>query len=248
VSVSPDTDQEQVAQLVDKYDLLGVPVVDEQTRLLGMVTVDDVIDALQEEHSEDVSRFAGTSAETLVSVSSLRVARLRLPWLIICLFGTFVSAMVIRAFEGRLEQAIGLAAFIPVIAAMSGNSGLQTATIVVRGMALGVIHRDSLGRLLGRETVTALVIGVCCGLLAGTAGWLIMGHWGFGPVVAVAMTLAIMWSTTVGTIIPFAFNMVGIDPALSSGPLVTTLNDSFSLLIYFAVATAMMVTFPGLLG
>lgn len=248
VSVGPHTDQEEVAQLVDKYDLLGLPVVDEHNRLLGMVTVDDVIDALQEEHSEDVSRFAGTSAETLASVSSLRVARLRLPWLIICLFGTFVSALVIRLFEGSLKEAIGLAAFIPVIAAMSGNSGLQTATIVVRGMALGVVRRESLGRLLARETITALVIGGCCGVIAGAAGWVITNHWGFGPVVAVAMTLAIMWSTTVGTIIPFIFQVVGIDPALSSGPLVTTLNDSFSLLIYFAVAVTMMALIPGLLG
>lgn len=247
VAARPGDDREQVVQLVDKYDLLGVPVVDSDGRLLGMVTVDDVIDAIQDEHNEDVSHFAGTSAETLLSDSSFRVARLRLPWLTICLVGTFLSATVIRLFSAPLSHVIGLAAFIPVINAMSGNSGLQSATIVVRGMALGVIQAGALRRLMWRELVTSLVIGVFCGLLAGAGGALFMGQFGFGPIVAAAMTLAIMWATMVGTLIPFVFNRIGVDPAIASGPLVTTLNDAFSLLIYFTVAVAMMRLFPGLL-
>ena len=166
VSVSPDTDRQEVVRLVDRYDLLGIPVVDELNRLLGMVTIDDVIDAMQDEYDEDISQFAGTSAEALVAASSMRLARLRLPWLIICLFGTFLSATVIKLFTGSLQAAIGLAAFIPVISAMSGNSGLQTATIVVRGMALGLVDRASFGKLFGREIYTALLIGLSCGLVA----------------------------------------------------------------------------------
>jgi magnesium transporter len=248
VSVGPETDREEVVRLVDKYDLLGLPVADDDTRLLGMVTVDDVIDAMQKEHSEDISQFAGTSAEALESASSLRVARLRLPWLALSLLGTFLAAGVIRLFSGPLQAVIGLAAFIPVIMAMSGNSGLQTATIVVRGMALGVIEQGAIGRLLLREVVTALVIGVVCGVLAGALGMAFMNDVGFGPLVALAMTLAVMWSSMVGTAIPFAFQRLGIDPAIASGPLVTTINDCFALLIYFGVATVMLAVFPGLLG
>lgn len=247
VSVSPDTDREEVVRLVDKYDLLGLPVVDEHGRLIGMVTVDDVIDAIQEEHTEDVSQFAGTSAEALVSASSVRVARLRLPWLLVCLLGTFLSATVIRLFTGSLEAALGLAAFIPVISAMSGNSGLQAATVVVRGMALGVVDPDRIWRMLGREAMTAVVIGLVCGVIAGGIGALFMQNPGFGPVVAVSMTLAIVWACLVGTVIPFIFARLGIDPAIASGPLVTTVNDSFALLIYFAVAAAMLASFPELL-
>lgn len=240
VSISPHADREEVVQLVDKYDLLGVPVVDENHRLLGMVTVDDVIDAIQDEHSEDISQFAGTSAETLLAESGFKVARLRLPWLVVCLLGTFVSALVIKHFSVSLANVIGLAVFIPVISAMSGNSGLQSATIVVRGIALGVIDRGTLGRLISREVVTAAVLGTTCGLIAGASGMLIMGSYSLGLVVAVALTLAIMWATLIGTLIPFVFQRVGIDPAIASGPLVTTLNDACALLIYFGVATALM--------
>ena len=244
VSVPPDADREEVVQLVDKYDLLGVPVVDESDHLLGMVTIDDVIDAMQEEHSEDISRLAGTNAETLLTESSFRVTRLRLPWLILSLLGTFLSAAIIKFFSFSLQSVIGLAAFIPVIAAMSGNSGLQSATIVVRGMALGVIEFGALGRLLLREVVTALALGVTCGALGGLIGAAFMGDAGLGLVVGIAMTLAIVWSTLVGTLIPFIFQRLGIDPALASGPIVTTINDAFALLIYFTVATALADFLP----
>jgi len=240
VSVPPDLDRQELVQVVDKYDLLGVPVVDDDGRLLGMVTVDDVIDAIQEEHSEDVSKFAGTSAETLLTASSVRVARLRLPWLTVCLMGTFLSALVIKRFSITIETVIGVAAFIPVISAMSGNSGLQSATIVVRGMALGIITLGTIGRLILREILTALILGATCGILAGLVGAAIMHNTSLGLVVAVAMTLAIIWATLIGTLVPFLFQRLGIDPAIASGPLVTTLNDSFALLIYFGVATLML--------
>lgn len=244
VSVHPEADREEVVQIVDKYDLMGVPVVDDEHRLLGVVTVDDVIDAIQVEHSEDISQFAGTSSETLLTESSFKVAKLRLPWLTVCLLGTFASALVIKHFSFSLENVIGLAVFIPVIAAMSGNSGLQSATIVVRGIALGLVDRKALRRLILREILTASLLGATCGLIAGLIGVLIMGHWWLGVVVASALALAIMWATLIGTLIPFAFQRIGVDPALASGPLVTTLNDSFALLIYFTVATILMAALP----
>ena len=237
VTVHPNTDREDVVRLVDRYDLMAVPVVDEQQRLWGVVTIDDVIDAIQEEHTEDVSRFGGTSAEALASASSWRVARLRLPWLVICLAGTFVSAMVIRLFTNSLlGPLIALAAFIPVINAMSGNSGLQTSTIVVRGLALGLTSRVGIYRMLGRELVTAAALGLACGALAGMGAALLTGQTAYAPIIGAALFCAIVWASMVGTIAPIVFNRLNIDPALASGPLVTTLNDSFALLIYFGLS------------
>lgn len=241
VTVHPDTDREDVVRLVDKYDLMALPVVDEQERLCGVVTIDDVIDAIQEEHTEDVSRFGGTSAEALASASSWRVAQLRLPWLVICLAGTFVSAMVIRLFTtSLLGPLIALAAFIPVISAMSGNSGLQTSTIVVRGLALGLISRVSVYRLLGRELLTAAALGLACGILAAIGAVALTGQVAYGPIIGVALFCAIVWASLVGTVMPIIFNRLNIDPALASGPLVTTLNDSFALLIYFGLSLVLV--------
>ncbi len=237
VTVHPDTDREDVVRLVDKYDLMALPIVDKQNRLLGVVTIDDVIDAIQEEHTEDITRVGGTSAEALASGSSFRIARLRLPWLIICLAGTFVSATVIRLFTSSLlGPLIALAAFIPVINAMSGNSGLQSSTITVRGLALGLISRRGIWRLLARELLTAVALGLACGTLAGLGAGLLTGEMAYAPIIGASLCCAILWASMLGTIMPLVFDRLNIDPALASGPLVTTFNDSFSLLIYFGLS------------
>ncbi len=237
VTVHPDTDREDVVRLVDKYDLMALPVVDKENRLLGVVTIDDVIDAIQEEHTEDVSRLGGTSAEALASASSFRIARLRLPWLTICLGGTFVSATVIRLFTSSLlGPLIALAAFIPVINAMSGNSGLQSSTITVRSLALGLISRKRIWRLLARELLTAVALGLVCGTLAGLGAGLLTGEIAYAPIIGASLCCAIIWASMLGTIMPLLFERLKVDPALASGPLVTTFNDSFSLLIYFGLS------------
>ncbi len=236
VRVHPDTDREEVVRLVDDYDLMVLPVVDEDDRLLGVVTIDDVIDAIQEEHTEDISRLGGTEAETLATASSLRVARLRLPWLLVCLGGTFVSATVIKAFTNSvLGPMIALAAFIPVINATSGNSGLQSSTIMVRALALGLIGRVGVYRVLRRELLTALLLAVTTGIVGGVAAGLLAGDMAYAPIIGLALFCGIIWATMVGTIMPLLFDRLNIDPAVASGPLVTTLNDSFALLIYFGI-------------
>lgn len=240
LSVHPETDQEEVVQLVDKYDLPSLPVVDGQGRLLGAVTVDDVIDVLQQEATEDLAYVAGTSAEDLMTKSSLRSARARVPWLLVSLAASFLSAAVIRAFSGTLEQAVVLAAFIPVITAMSGNSGLQSSTITVRSIALGMLKGVGLGAVVLRQVPVALVIATVCGVVAAGAGALILGNPSYGIIVGTAMFCAICVGTLLGSLVPCVFSRVGVDPAIASGPFVTTLNDALSLLIYFGIAAGLL--------
>ncbi len=241
VTVHPDTDRAEVVRLVDNYDLMALPVVDDDSRLVGVVTIDDVIDAIQEEHTEDISHFGGTEAEALATASSVRVARLRLPWLLICLAGCFVSATVVRLFtDGVLAPLIALAAFIPVITDMSGNSGLQSSTIMVRALALGLISRGSIYKLLLKEGLTAVVLGLTCGVVGGMGAALFLGNMAYAPIIGLALCCTIIWAATMGTIMPLIFNRLNIDPALASGPLVTTLCDSFSLLIYFGITLLLM--------
>jgi len=216
---------------------MALPVVDEDNRLLGVVTIDDVIDAMQAEHSEDMSRFGGTAAEALAGASILRVAQLRLPWLVVCLAGTFVSATIIRLFtDSVLGPLIALAAFIPVINDMSGNSGLQSSTTIVRSLALGLMGRAGTRKLVMQQVLSGALAGLVCGILAGTGAALLTGNTGYGPIVGVAMFLAITWASMMGTAMPIVFTRLHIDPALASGPLVTTLSDSFALLIYFGLS------------
>ncbi len=241
VTVLPEEDQQQVVRLFDQYDLVSLPVVDDAGRLLGVVTVDDAIDALQEEHLEDISAMAGTSSEDLLSQSSTRVAGLRLPWLGITFLGTLVSALIIQHLGDHvLARYLALASFMPVNAAMAGNAGLQSSTIVVRALALGQAHFQSIGRLLLRQFGTAVIIATACAGAASVAAGLMLGDWYLGLVVGVAMLLSILWATTTGASIPLLFERLGIDPAISAGPVVTTANDSVSLLLYFGVATLLL--------
>lgn len=245
VSVTPDTEQAEAARLVDQYDIDALPVVKEDGVLLGQVTVDDIIDALQEEHTEDIARMGGTSPEDLLSESGLQVMWLRLPWLMICFMGTLLSATVINSFGPLLAQYIALAAFIPVINATSGNAGLQSATIMVRSLSLGYLQRKSFRRVLGRQVVTALLLALITGVAAGVAGHFIMGAWQMGLVVAIGMVGAVTWATIMGTLIPVIFEGLGIDPALASGPLVSTTNDVVAVLIYLSLAASLL---PVLIG
>jgi len=241
VTIQPQEDQQEVVRLIDQYDLVALPVVGEGGRLLGVVTVDDAIDALQEEHLEDISAMAGTSTEDLLSQSSARVAGLRLPWLGITFLGTLISATIIRYLGDRvLAEYLALASFMPVNAAMAGNAGLQSATIVVRALAVGQAHVKSIGKLVGRQFGSAVIIAAACAGAASLAAGVMLGDWRLGLIVGGAMLLSTMWATTTGASIPLLFGRLGIDPAIAAGPVVTTANDSISLLIYFGVATLLL--------
>ncbi len=250
ITVPPEADRHEVVELADKYDLLAVPVVTEDGRLLGAVTHDDVVDAIGEEHTEDVLRMAGTGPRDLLAKSPLSAALVRLPWLSLSLIGGLGAAAIMDQFakrgtEAATDAAAGmdpkliLLAFAPAIMAMGGASGLQSATIVVRSLALGTIRTYGTWKLFARELLTATVLGTICGGVAGIVGWWQSGEPQIGVVVGLGMFAAMAWAASVGTFAPIVFERIGADPALASGPLTTMANDLFSLAIYFALALAL---------
>lgn len=241
-AVTPETDQEAAAQLVKKYDLAVLPVVDNSGRLVGRITADDVIDVIDEETSEDIYRMGGTDEEELRTTSPFTIARIRLPWLLVCIAGSFISAMVIRSFEITLARVISLVAFIPMITATGGNVGLQSSSIVIRGLALGTLKSSRLWREVLKQLKVALWLGFLCGALLAVTALL----WGsrtpalLGGVVGLSMFLAVSFSTLSGVLIPLTFYKLNIDPAIASGPLITTLNDVLGIALYLTSATLMI--------
>jgi magnesium transporter len=237
ISVDVNTDQEEVVRLVKKYDLVNIPVVDEAHRLVGRITHDDIIDVIEEEVDEDISLMAGVIDEEIAEESALRISRARLPWLLAGLFGGILAAVVINKFESSLEKIIALSFFFPVIMAMGGNTGTQAATIVVRGLATGDISLVNIWKRLRMELRVAVVNGIICGAVLG----LIVGFWlsdyGLGSIVALSAVLIILSSGFIGSAVPLLLKRSNVDPALGTGPFVTTLNDVLSLIIYLGLVT-----------
>ena len=243
ISVNVLADQEEIAGIFRRYGLLAVPVVDDVGKLLGRITIDDVIDVIEEETTEDVYKMAGTDNEELESRSPLRVALIRLPWLVSCLVGSFLSGAIIYTFQMTRERAIALAVFmpfIPAITATGGNTGLQTSTVTVRGLATGHLDPSHLTGELLKEIRTALVIGIACGGLAGVVARFWTGEPVVGLCIGAAMFLAISVAAGLGILIPLTFRKIGLDPAISSGPFITTSNDITGLLIYLSLATLLL--------
>src|SRR5215510_5514352 len=218
VSVTPEMDREEVARLVAKYDLVTVPVVDRQHRLVGTITVDDVLDIVGEEASEDIFRLAGSDAAELERRSPRQIALMRLPWVLATLLIEMVAGLVIHYFDKTLGKVILLASFIPVIQAISGNTGLQSVTMVVRGLATGHVHLDRWWEPLRRQVQTSSIIGAVCGLVVGAVG-LVWHSPAFGLVVAISMFTSVNLSGAAGTAIPMLSKHFGFDPAVTAGPL-----------------------------
>ena len=237
ISVKTGVDQEEVAGLAGKYNLLAIPVVDEENKLAGIVTADDVIEVMEEEATEDIYKMAGTDDEELLDSSVLRVVRIRLPWLLTTLLGGLVLAVIIGIFRPILNQVLILAAFIPVIMGMGGNIGVQSSTIVVRGIATGRIALSDVGEILFKEVRIGAIMGLACGMTVGIVAHFWQGKPMLGAVVGVAMFIAITVAATIGTLTPLLFKRLRIDPAIAAGPFVTTSNDITGLLIYFGLAT-----------
>jgi magnesium transporter len=236
ISVPTDMDQEEVAAVVRKYDLVAVPVVDAEGHLVGNISVDDVVDVIQEEATEDVARLAGTTDAELGEESVLRVSTIRLPWLVIGLGGGLVSAALMSRFEHSLQTMLALAFFVPVITAMGGNVGMQSSAIVVRGLALGQFNLLDVPRRLGREFAIALVNGIVCGTLLSIVAALWRRDPRLGLVVGVSMVSSMIVAAMTGTFFPILLKRFRIDPALAGGPFITISNDILNLLIYFSVA------------
>ncbi|VBB45226.1 conserved membrane hypothetical protein [uncultured Desulfatiglans sp.] len=237
ISVNVRTDQEEVARLVTKYDLVSIPVVDDYHRLVGRITHDDIIDVIEEEVDEDIARMAGVMPQEIAEESSLKISRARLPWLIAGVFGGILAAAVIHQFETSLERIIALSFFFPVIMAMGGNTGTQAATVVVRGLATGDITMFAIHRRLLMELRVALINGIICGILVGSIVAVWLADTQLGTVVALAACLIVLNSAFIGSAVPFALKKFNIDPALATGPFVTTSNDILGLLIYLGLVS-----------
>jgi magnesium transporter len=240
VSVAPETDQEEVARLVAKYDLVAVPVTDRERRLLGTISVEDVIDVLGEEASEDIFRLAGSDAEELERRSPARIALLRLPWILATLLIELVAGLVIHRYNRTLAQVILLASFMPVIQAISGNAGLQSVTMVVRGLATGHIQVERWWPPLLRQIQTTSIIGAVCAIVVGVIGAAWHGTAMFGVVVGAAMFISVNLAGAAGTAIPIVSKRLGLDPALTAGPFETALQDVVGVTIFLALATALL--------
>ncbi len=246
IYIKTDTDQEEVRNIFSKNDLIVVPVLDKDKKLVGRITADRVIEVAVEEAAEDLYVMAGTDPDELDKFSAFHAARIRMTWLLPCLIGTAVTALVMTFFRGKNQMVfVAAAAFVPMIAAISGNAGLQTSAIVVSGLATGHLVALRFGQVFTREVRIALLVALSCGVLGGIACAVLIHAripenaiepvrlvFAFGT----AMFSAIMVATTLGLLLPFLFRRIGIDPAISSGPLVTTANDSISVAIYMTLA------------
>jgi magnesium transporter len=237
--VQAHEDQEEVAHNFRRYDVVSAPVVDAEGHLLGRITIDDVMEVMEEEAREDLLRMAGTSSEEEMFHAGgiFRISRLRLPWLLTNMLGGLVSGWLLWVFRVSLSDALFLLAFIPVIMAMAGNVGVQSSTIMVRGFAVGQVSYANLMQVLFKEVRVAMVIGVICGCLVGLVAHFWHGRGALGLVVGLAMTCSISMASIMGTLAPALFKRLNVDPAISSGPVVTTFNDILGILIYFAIAT-----------
>ncbi len=239
--VPPDMDQEHVARLFSRYDLLALPVVEPGTnKLLGVITADDVIDVIEYEGTEDVMRTAGSDAEELERRSPTRIALLRLPWIMATMLIELLAGVVIHVFDSTLTQVILLASFMPIISAISGNTGLQSATIIVRGLSTGQVRLTRWRSALLRQVKTTLILGAAAGVVLGVIGGIWYSKLAFGLIILVGMFMAVNIAGIVGTIVPLISKSLGFDPALTSGPFETAFQDVVGISIFLSLATALI--------
>jgi magnesium transporter len=236
-SARVDMDQEEVARQVASYNLLAMPVVDPENKLVGVVTVDDVIDVLKDEATEDVFRLAGVSAEDGVLTPPMQSLRRRLPWLIVNLGTAFVAASVVGAFTDTIQQIVALATLMPIVAGMGGNAATQTLAVVVRGIALGELTWGNARQALLKESLVGLGNGLVLGVVAALGAWVIVGDWRLGAILGMAMVVNMFIAAVAGTLIPLGLRAAKIDPALASSVFITTLTDVFGFLAFLGLAT-----------
>ena len=237
ISIGLETDQEEAARLIERYDFLAIPVIDDDGVLKGIITFDDIIDVVIQEANEDIEKLSASGKAIDFDTKSHIAAYRRLPWLILLLFIGLVSGSIISTFEETLSKAVALAFFMPMIAGMTGNTGTQSLAVVVRGLASRDIDMKTVMRLIGREFGVALIIGVTCAFLIAAIAYVWQGSYILSFVVGISLLLTLIIGTMAGTVIPLILYKLKVDPAVASGPLITTINDILSLLIYFGLAS-----------
>lgn len=241
IHVTVDADQEHVADLFKRYDLVSLPVVGPDMTLLGRILVDDIVDVLEAEADEDIMIMVGAHDEALVQTrTAAQMARYRLPWLGSSLAGGLVTGALLWQFKETISEALALTAFIPVVMGLSGNVGAQSSALVIRGIATGRVDSRSLRRYFSKEIRVGILLGLFCGAAAGLFAQVWQGSWAFGAVVGLSIFLSIQLAALMGTAIPFFFRWANIDPAIAGGPIVLALNDITGLVVFFAMATALL--------
>ena len=255
LSVTPEIDQEEVVRIIERYDLISLAVVDGQRRLIGRITIDDAIDVIREEAEEDYQRLSGITGDEEPTDSVFRITRGRLPWLFLGMIGAAFAGSVIGWFDENIRQASVLAAFIPVVMAMAGNAGIQSSAIIVQGLASGDVWSAHLMRRLGKEVAVAVLNGVALGAALALVVLFVLGAglWAGGQPVAEPARLAataglslfvvVLLAAGIGAAIPLLLDRVDVDPALATGPFITTSNDIISLVVFFTLATQLYLPF-----
>ncbi len=236
-SVRVDTDQEEAARLVASYNLLAIPVVDEENKLAGVITVDDVIDVLKDEATEDLYRLAGVSGDERIETPAFEALKKRLPWLGINLVTAFLAASVVAAFEDTISQATALAVFMPIVAGMGGNAATQTLTVIVRGLALGDLSWANARQALFKEAAIGLGNGVVLGVVAALVAWGTKGNPVLGLLLGMAMVCNMFVASTAGTLVPLGLKALKVDPALASSVFITTFTDVVGFASFLGLAT-----------
>jgi magnesium transporter len=237
ISVRADMDQEEVARQVASYNLLAIPVVDEENKLVGVITVDDVIDVIKDEATEDVYRLAGVSSDDRVFTKASESLRKRLPWLLVNLVTAFAAASVVALFQNTIGVYTAVAIFMPVVAGMGGNAATQTLTVIVRGIALGELTWSNTRKALFKEAAVGIGNGLACGVIGGLVVWLTKGDAWLGVILAMAMIINMFVAAVAGTLIPLSLRALKVDPALASSVFITTLTDVFGFFSFLGLAT-----------
>jgi magnesium transporter len=237
-SARVDLDQEEVARQVASYNLLAIPVVDSENKLVGVITVDDVIDVIKDEATEDVYRLAGVSIDDGVLTPPGDSLRRRLPWLLLNLVTAFAAASIVGLFTRTIESVVILAAFMPVVAGMGGNAGTQTLAVIVRGISIGELQWSNARQALVKEALVGLGNGLALGLVGAIGAWVVTGgNWPLGFILMAAMIINMFVAAVAGTLIPLGLRAMKVDPALASSVFITTLTDLFGFLSFLGLAT-----------
>ena len=236
VAVDQDLDQEEVARIAKEYDLVVVPVIDKHLRLIGRVTLDDLVDVIVEEHNEDLGHIAGTGDEEVTEKSVLRASGDRLPWLLIGLLGGFLTAIVMSFYEHALVSLPDVTYFIPLVAALGGSVGIQSSSIVVRGLATGAIQTTDMLVRLWKELRVAFLNGIICSFILTGMSWYLTNDFGRAFTSGISLLIVVCFAATVGSTIPIILKRMNIDPALATGPFITTTSDIIGIAIYLGFA------------
>jgi len=239
-TVKTDMDQEEVAKIVARYDILAVPVVDDTNKLVGIVTVDDVIDIIREEATEDILKMVGAGEEFIETKSIYKNIKMRMPWLFASCVGGIIASFIIGYFQSSLSKLAYLAAFIPVIMGMGGNIGVQSATITVRGLATGRLSIRDIWSVVSKQLMVGLMLGLFYGFVVGMVAQLKYTQTLFALSVAIGVFSSMTMAALAGSLVPMTLAKINVDPAIASGPFVTTAIDIISVSIYFVIATTLL--------